>query len=271
MRNPWKRAALALFAGVCALTLTGCSSSFGDYDVSGYFQALLDSSYKNQNENYMTVAATTEEDAQQNNVTTVQNAAVNFCNTYGVSPSEEQLSQLEEVMRQALTQADYTVRDEEKVDTGYTLEVEIDPIVNFNDLSSQIEGLRDDAREEAAQASQEASSQDEEDSSGSGAYDSDGYDTYGATDGYDTTGGTTSGGDDSGEDSSSGGTEETVDANTLFVDKVVELCQEQLSSLRHSGETVTITLDIRQTEEGELQLDTNQLDTIDRTVLQFQS
>ena len=62
-----------------------------------------------------------------------------------------------------------------------------------------------------------------------------------------------------------------MDANTLFVDKVVELCQEQLSSLRHSGETVTITLDIRQTEEGELQLDTNQLDTIDRTVLQFQS
>ena len=43
------------------------------------------------------------------------------------------------------------------------------------------------------------------------------------------------------------------------------------SSLRYSGETVTITLDIRQTEEGELQLDTNQLDTIDRTVLQFQS
>ena len=155
-----------------------------------------------------------------------------------------------------------------------TLEVEIDPIVNFNDLSSQIEGLRDDAREEAAQASQEASSQDEEDSYGSGAYDSDGYDTYGAydtADGYDTTGGATSGGDDSGEDSFSGGTEEPVDANTLFVDKVVELCQEQLSSLRHSGETVTITLDIRQTEEGELQLDTNQLDTIDRTVLQFQS
>ena len=55
------------------------------------------------------------------------------------------------------------------------------------------------------------------------------------------------------------------------MDKVVELCQEQLSSLRYSGETVTITLDIRQTEEGELQLDTNQLDTIDRTVLQFQS
>ena len=31
-----------------------------------------------------------------------------------------------------------------------------------------------------------------------------------------------------------------------------------------------MTLEIRQTDEGELQLDTNQLDTIDRTVLQFQ-
>ena len=86
------------------------------------------------------MAAATEETAQQNNATTVQNAAVNFCNTYGVSPSDEQLSQLEEVMRQALAQADYTVQDEEKVDTGYTLEVEIDPIVNFSDLSSRDRG-----------------------------------------------------------------------------------------------------------------------------------
>ena len=41
--------------------------------------------------------------------------------------------------------------------------------------------------------------------------------------------------------------------------------------LRYSGQPITISLDIRQTDEGELQLDTNQLDTIDRTVLQFQS
>ena len=61
-----------------------------------------------------------------------------------------------------------------------------------------------------------------------------------------------------------------MDANAIFVDKVVALCQEQLSDLRFSGETVTVTLEIRQTDEGELQLDTNQLDTIDRTVLQFQ-
>ena len=277
MRNPWKRAALALFAGVCALTLTGCSSSFGDYDVSGYFQALLDSSYKNQNENYATVAATTEENAQQNNTTTVRNAAVNFCNTYGVTPSDDQLSQLQEVMSQALAQASYTVQDEVKTETGYTLEIVIDPIVNFSDMGDDIRQLRNQAQDEATQANSSAS--DEEDSYGSGdSYDEssdgdsyDSYDDYGSDDyGY---------GGDSSEDSSStedqdsslGSSQETVDVNELFVDKVVELCQEQLSSLRYSGETVTITLDIRQTEEGELQLDANQLDTIDRTVLQFQS
>ena len=53
------------------------------------------------------------------------------------------------------------------------------------------------------------------------------------------------------------------------MDKVLEYCKEQLSDIRFGDETVTISLDIRQTSEGELQLDTNQLDTIDRTVLQF--
>ena len=274
MRNGMKRAALGLAAAALCLGLMGCSlsSGFADYDVSGYFQALLDSSYKNQNENYATVAATTEENAQQNNTTTVRNAAVNFCNTYGVTPSDDQLSQLQEVMSQALAQASYTVQDEVKTETGYTLEIVIDPIVNFSDMGDDIRQLRNQAQDEATQANSSAS--DEEDSYGSGdsygdSYDS--YDDYGSDDyGY---------GGDSSEDSSTtedqdsslGSSQETVDANELFVDKVVELCQEQLSSLRYSGETVTITLDIRQTEEGELQLDTNQLDTIDRTVLQFQS
>lgn len=281
MRNGMKRAALGLAAAALCLGLMGCSlsSGFADYDVSGYFQALLDSSYKNQNENYATVAATTEENAQQNNTTTVRNAAVNFCNTYGVTPSDDQLSQLQEVMSQALAKASYTVQDEVKTETGYTLEIVIDPIVNFSDMGDDIRQLRNQAQDEATQANSSAS--DEEDSYGSeDSYDEssdgdsyDSYDDYGSDDyGY---------GGDSSEDSSSmedqdsslgvGEGEEPVDANELFVDKVVELCQEQLSSLRYSGETVTITLDIRQTEEGELQLDTNQLDTIDRTVLQFQS
>ena len=190
-------------------------------------------------------------------------------------------------MRQALVQADYTVKDEEKVESGYTLEVEVDPIVNFSDLEDEIEKLREEAEEEATQAhTQYSSSRDEDEDTDSDGYgygdeDSDSYgygdedsdssdDGYGyddedsdsSEDGYDY------GIDDSESSTSSDGN--VVDANAIFVDKVVALCQEQLSDLRFSGETVTVTLEIRQTDEGELQLDTNQLDTIDRTVLQFQ-
>ena len=292
MKNGWKRAALGVASAAMALALAGCTlplptSGFADYDVSGYFQALLDSSKKGTNTSYVNVTAVSEEEAQKNNTTTVQNAAINFCNTYGVLPNDEQLSQLEEVMRQALVQADYTVKDEEKVESGYTLEVEVDPIVNFSDLEDEIEKLREEAEEEATQAhTQYSSSRDEDEDTDSDGYgygdeDSDSYgygdedsdssdDGYGyddedsdsSEDGYDY------GIDDSESSTSSDGN--VVDANAIFVDKVVSLCQEQLSDLRFSGETVTVTLEIRQTDEGELQLDTNQLDTIDRTVLQFQ-
>lgn len=269
-------------AAAMSLLLTGCSlpmMGFADYDVSGYFQALLDSSYKGQNTEYVDIAATTEEKAMQNNTATVQNAAVNFCNTYGITPSDEQLTQLEEVMRQALLQADYTVKDEQKVDTGYYLEVEIVPIVNFSGLESEIDKLRDEAQDEASQAQKEA----EEEEENSDSYDdSDGYDDYGYDDGYgseDDYGYEDSSYDDyddtsSDEESSQEESDQDtqpISANDLFVNKVVEYCQELVTTIRYADTPVTISLDIVQTEKGELQLDTNQLDTIDRTVLQFQS
>ncbi len=273
-----KRWALAAVAAVLSLTLTGCSlpmMGFADYDVSGYFQALFDSCYKGENEAYMAVAATNEQSAQENNNTTVENAAVNFCNTYGLNPSEEQLTQLEDVMRQAFLQADYTVKDEQKVEGGYYLEVEIDPIVNFSGLEDKVEELREEAQDEATQANS-SSSQEDEDSDGDYGSE-DGYGDYGYDDsGYDD--GSDYGYEDSSQEESSSSqdssdTEDTgvVDANALFVDKVITFCQGQLEFLTHGDETVTIALDIRQTSDGELQLDTNQLDTIDRTVLQFQS
>lgn len=250
-----------------ALLLTGCSlpmTGFADYDVSGYFRALLNSSYKGDNTEYVSLAGTSEEEAAQNNATTVQNAAVNFCNTYGISPSDDQLAQLEDVMRQALSQADFTVKDEQKVEGGYYLEVEIVPIVNFRGLESEIDTLREEAQKEATAANSQSSAY-EEDSDTSDTGDEYGYDSY--DDGY---------GDSYDQDSSSSQAQEeepakTVNANELFVDKVVEYCQGQLSNIQYGTEAITIALDIRQTSEGELQLDTNQLDTIDRTVLQFQS
>ncbi len=256
-------------AAVMTLFLAGCSTSFADYDVSGYFQALLDSSYKSQNTEYVNLAATSEEKAEQNNVTTVQNAAVNFCNTYGITPNDEQFSKLQDVMREALRQADYTVKDEQKVEQGYYLEVEIAPIVNFSGLDSKIEDLRKEAQEEASRSNATVSSQDEDSSSSEEDYGYDGTDygedSYAEDSGY--------GEEESSQESSlSSGQDDTktVNANELFVDKVIAYCQGQISAIQFSDEPVTISLDIRQTAEGELQLDTNQLDTIDRTVLQFQ-
>lgn len=285
-----KKSVLGAVALCLSLLLGGCSlpgASFADYDVSGYFQALFDSCYKGENEDYMAVAGTNEAGAQQNNVTTVENAAVNFCNTYGLSPSDSQLGQLEEVMRQAFLSASYVVKDEEKVESGYYLEVEIDPIVNFSGLEDTISQLRTEAEEEATLANSSSSQDEDSYGSGDGTY---GYDDGSYGDGYDDSYGDGYGdsydsysdgdpyGSYSGEDSSSSDGEETsqadsepVDANSLFVDKVVAYCQEELSSIRYGSEPVTIALDIRQTDAGELQLDTNQLDTIDKTVLQLHS
>ncbi len=83
------KAWLSLFlAASLAVSLAGCTipvPGFADYDVSAYIQALLDSSYHDSNEDLMELAKITEEKARANNTTTVENAVVNFCNTYELS------------------------------------------------------------------------------------------------------------------------------------------------------------------------------------------
>ena len=92
-------------------SLSGCAipiPGFADYDVSGYVKALLDSSYHQENEEFMSITGATKTAAQQNNTDTVENAAVLFCNTYGLYPNEEQLQELQEVMRTVYRQTQYT-------------------------------------------------------------------------------------------------------------------------------------------------------------------
>ena len=50
---------------------------------------------------------------------------------------------------------------------------------------------------------------------------------------------------------------------------MLEYCQGQLSSIRYQEQNVTIALDIRQTPTGELQIDLNQVDALDKTMLMF--
>lgn len=254
MKRAKKWAALllsVLLAGVCA----GCgvlpSEDFDDYDVSSYIQALLDSSYHNSHENFVAITQATQESAQANNTTTVENAAINFCNTYSISPNEEQLKKLQEIMRQALLSAKYTVKEEQKIETGYSIEVEVSPITSFAGMEQELAQLRTQAQEEAAQANIGAlagdSDQAGEDDSG----------TEGET-------------GEEGEPTPTPVPSAKVDSQTLFIDKVLESCQAKASAVEFQGQNVSIVLDIRLTGNGELQLDLNQIDDIDQTVLLFQ-
>lgn len=247
-----KKSIILALALVLALSLYGCSipmPGFVDYDVSGYIKALLDSSYHDSHADYISVAMATEEEAKSNNTTTVENAAANFCNTYGISPSDQQMQELEKVLRQAFALTRYTVTDEQKVETGYYLEVQVTSITNFSGRQRDIEKLKTEAQEEATRVNTD------EPGSVSGDEDIE-YDEYG---------------NEISPESSQKAPEssEHVDANALFVDKVLDFCKKELANITFDQESRTIALDILQTEEGELQLDLNQIDTLDKTVLRF--
>ena len=58
-------------------------------------------------------------------------------------------------------------------------------------------------------------------------------------------------------------------AAELYLDRVLDLCEQKAAALEFGGEDTVIVLDIRLTDKGELQLDLNQIDEIDRAVLAF--
>ncbi len=265
----WKRWAgvllcLALLAGMSACSIP--KPGFADYDVSGYVQALLDSSYHDSHEALKETAGVTEESARANNTTTVENAAVLFCNTYGISPSEEQLQELQVIMKQAFALTRYTVKEERKVDTGYYLEVEIASITNFEGRSAEIEKLKAAAQSEATNANTVAPSTvpGEEESGDNEDGDDENWDDE-TEDGTDEDGGESS----SQAEPAPQAPGEKIDANALFVDKVLDFCKQELANISYDPDTRSMPLDIRQTDQGELQLDMEQIEKIDATVVRF--
>lgn len=251
-----------LLAGTCA----GCSllpsEDFDDYDVSSYIQALLDSSYHDSHTAFVAITQATEDSAKANNTTTVENAAINFCNAYDLSPNDQQLDRLEEIIRQILLSAKYTVKDEEKIETGYNIEVDVSPITSFVGIEAEINQLRTQAQEEANKAN--ATPTPEPTPEGEAGWDE------GVEYGWDEWGNWMPLATPTPEPTPSPTPAPQVDYQKLFVDKVLDRCQEKAANPEFQGQDVAIVLDIRLTSEGELQLDLNQLDDIDRTVLLFQ-
>ncbi len=249
-----KWAAVLLSALIC-LGLSGCdflpSEEFNDYDVSSYIQALLDSSYHDDHREYMARIQATEDTAKANNVTTVENAAINFCNAYGLSPDDTQMQRLEEIMAKALLSTRYQVADEVKVETGYTIDVTVSPITSFSGLTEQFTTIRSQAQEEVNSKSMVNldDGEGQEDGGENGEWGEEGEDEPTPT---------------------PAPTPLLKTATELYVDRVLDFCEGRLTSLEFAGGDTTIVLNIRLTKNGKLQVDLNQIDEIDRAVLAFQ-
>lgn len=238
----WKKSVVALLCFVLLLSCAACTPHFAEYDVSAYVQGLLDSTYHADHTALEEITGISLADAQENNDTTVTNAAVLFCNTYSISPSESQLAELEAIMRQAFSLTKYTVKEERKVESGYYLEVEVAAITNFKDCDDKIEAIRQEVQGGTIIADEPAESD---------AEDSEEVESYTTESIPQTT------------------TADSADANDLFVQKVLDFCKQELANISYDTDTISLPLDILQTEDGELQIDLNQLETIDRAVIRF--
>lgn len=249
-------AALMLAALLC-IGFSGCdilpSEEFNDYDVSGYIQALLDSSYHDDHKSFIAIVQATEDSAKANNTTTVENAAINFCNAYGMNPSEQQMQRLEGIMATALMGTRYQVKDEVKVETGYTIEVTVSPVTTFAGLTGEFTSIRSQAQEEVSKTSMVNLT--------------DGEDQQDQEDGDEWDGG---GEAEPTPSPTPAPTPVLKTAAELYVDRALDLCEQKAQSPEFGGEDKVIVLDIRLTDKGELQLDLNQIDEIDRAVLAFQ-
>lgn len=227
---------------------------FADYDVSGYIKALFESSYLGEHEDFMAYAKATIQEAEEKNDEVVTNGAVKFCNAFDIYPSEEELKEIESIVRRAYKLSKFTVKEEQKSDTGYYVEVDIQPLLIFKNLSASIEQAREDAENNLLEGQVVSAPESSEESSEDDYYE----DEYSDED------------ESSASEESSEPETETIDQNTAFIREVIKLCQNALDSTTQPyDKSIIVTLDIRQTDEGELQIDLNQVENIDDTVLIF--
>lgn len=273
-----KKVSAFLGAVLLAVSLSGCGmfgSEFSTYDVSGYIKALLESNYYGESENLMTKTGQTKAEADENLQATVENGAIYFCNAFEINPSDAQMQQVEEIVRKAYGQAKYTVRGEQETNTGYAVDVEIEPLTVFADCLPEAASLKADTEKLAEKQQNTQGLSDVNGNAGEDEFtdeDGDGYpddnpDSFTDEDG--------DGYPD--EDSepfsenpdSRNGSGTTVNVTDVYIDEVISLCQQKINSTPAYGTKTTVTLKILRTAEGELQLDTTQLEDIDQTVVLF--
>ena len=118
---------------MCAITvlLTGCFKDEKAAEYKNYIQAAMDASYLGRNDEYLVVADTTKEAAEELYEQTAEYLAKAIMK-YNFVPyddiSEDTINKYIELSKKSLTKSKYTINDGRKVDGVYQVKVEITPI-----------------------------------------------------------------------------------------------------------------------------------------------
>ena len=256
-----KITSLFLCAVVLMFSLTGCGSvfnKFADYNVAGYIDALLDSSYHGNHEEFVEFTSEPESEAVQNKTITNENGAIHFCNALGIFPSDEQMAEIQEIMDKAYKLTKYVVKKEVKTKNGYTVDVEIQPLMMFSELSQEFASLKTSIENGNYVIKNDSSANESQESSATEENEDDDYTE-----------------DDMSEDSQASETDSAaansaMNASTIYVDEVIKLCNSKLAQASPTyGTTTTITLNILLESDGWLSLDRVQIGEIDETVINY--
>lgn len=244
-----KKLTAILLAITLVFSMTGCGvfkSKFPDYNVTGYINALLNSSYHGNSEDLIEITMQTQEDADKNMQITIDNGSVYFCNAFAINPSDEQMQRIRQLVEKAYNLSKYTVSQKKEISDGYNVDVEYEPITVFADSVNEATALRSNTqllREKVLEKSENT---------------------------YNYPNENTDENDDEDEETSN----VTVDSEAMtevFIDEVINMCESKLNSNFIYGEKVSVTLKILRTADGQLQIDTTQLEEIDTGIVLFQN
>ena len=132
------RLSSVLLVLLMAVGFSGCRMRTGDFDVTGYIQAVLKCSYLDETDDYVTFTSATEEEISDYQKVTVNNAAVRFFTKYEMNASDEQIEKMEAVLTKAYANSKFTVEAKTETSSGYNVVVDYDIQTTFMNLEDDI-------------------------------------------------------------------------------------------------------------------------------------
>ena len=141
-RIDMRRTLLWISAIVMIVTFTACNAPNGAEEHSrNYIKALLDSTYKQENEKYIELTGADKETAQANNIVCVDNTTVHFSEKYELYLNQEQMDRMDSVFREIYLNSNYKVNKTRKTENGYLINVEYFSIDSIQKLESEIKSI----------------------------------------------------------------------------------------------------------------------------------